>query len=96
MNASRQCDSGVLISSLDSATEGGLFVSVPPSMLLRDVIYNMNELFATTAAIVNRQGRILGWLTQSLIAEHFATDADQALRSPCYSLLGNDQAHMAA
>lgn len=96
MNASNKWDSGVLVSSLDSAGEGGSFVSVPPSMLLRDVIYKMNELFATTAAIVNRQGRIVGWLTQSLLTEHFARDADQALRSPCAALLAGDRSEIAA
>lgn len=71
-------------------------VQVPASMLLRDVIYRMNELFATTAAIVNSQGRIVGWLTQSLLVEHFARDADQALRSPCEALLGLQQTDLAA
>jgi CBS domain-containing protein len=72
------------------------FVSVPPSMLLRDAIYTMNEVFATTAAVIDSRGRLVGWLTQSLLMEHFARDGDQALRSPCYALLSGEEAVIAA
>lgn len=67
------------------------FVSVPSSMLLRDAIYAMNEVFATTAVVVDRQGHLVGWLSQSLLLELFAEDSDEALRSPCHSLLANEQ-----
>lgn len=96
MNASSALDLGPARSSMDSTGEGRPFVTVPPSMLLRDVIYTMNEFFATSAAIVNTRGRIIGWLTPSLLNEHFARDADEALRSPCSSLLGESENDLAA
>lgn len=96
MNAVSKRDFGTLAGSIDGEGTDSPFVRVPPSMLLRDVIYKMNELFATTAAIVNSQGRVVGWLTQSLLTEQFARDADQALRSPCSALLSGSETEMAA
>lgn len=89
-------DSGFTDSAISSPFEAVAFVRVPSSMPLRDVIYRMNERFATSAAVVNGQGRIIGWLTQALLVEHFAQDADEALRSPCYSLLGEKEGCIAA
>lgn len=96
MYAFSKVDSGFTDSAISSPFEAASFVRVPASMLLRDVIYRMNESFATTAAVVNGQGRIIGWLTQTLLTEHFAQDADEALRSPCYTLLGERETCIAA
>lgn len=96
MNTLNGSDLGLARSTKYSTGQGCPFVTVPPSMLLRDVIYTMNEFFTTSAAIVSRQGHIIGWLTQSLLNEHFARDADEALRSPCYTLLGHSEDGLAA
>lgn len=76
----------------DAAT----FVCVPFSMVLRDAIYRMNEVFATNAAVMDNQGHRLGWLTQERIAELFASDADGALQSRCGTLLANAGVFFAA
>lgn len=96
MYAFSKSESGYTDSAISSPFEARLFVSVPASLLLRDAMYRMNERFATAAAVVNDQGRVIGWLTQSLLTELFEVDADQALRSPCHTLLGFKETCMAA
>ncbi|MAL99777.1 MAG: hypothetical protein CL583_15145 [Alteromonadaceae bacterium] len=76
----------------DASIDVDEVVKVEPDLLLRDALYRMNEVFATQAAVVAANGRIIGWLTQDLLVSLFQSDADLALRSPCGELLGKEQA----